>query len=176
MADSNFLTVKYGPLPAYAWIGIAVAALLVYDRFKTAKATKSGTGPNTSSAGPNLQAPGVTLIQEGFQGPYVGNQTAGIPQLGSDHTGYVGSAYVIQPGDTLQSIMKQYYGNEANNITARILTGANPSIQYSEKAKDFILPQPGTTIYLTTNGIAGVQPNSLTRYDPGHELAPLVNR
>lgn len=166
---------KLGPLPIWVWMALAVLALLIWNQWKNSKSASSSTNGQNAPAQASLTAPGVTLIQEGFSGP-PNNQSGGIPSMGSDNSGYIGTAYVVKPGDTLQSIMQQFYGSEANAVTARILGDANPGVlTWSEKNQSFTLPPPGTTIYLATNGVAGYQANTLNRYDPGHTL-PMVSR
>lgn len=72
----GFVTHKIGPLPAWAWMAAALAALLIYEHVKSNKApavtptTTSGVDPNTGTA-----VPAVTLIQEGF--PSYSNGTNG---------------------------------------------------------------------------------------------------
>lgn len=164
---------KLGPLPIWVWMALAVLALLVWNQYKnstSASSSKSGQAPAQAS----LTAPGVTLIQEGFSGP-PNNQSTGIPSMGSDNSGFIGTAYVIQAGDTMQSIMEHFYGKGANPVTARLIADEN-KITWDEKNQKFVLPPAGTTIYLGTNGIAGYQANTLNRYDPGHGLQPMVNR
>lgn len=172
MADMGFLKVKYGGIPAWALILVAVAALLILNSWKKNKSASSQSQQNVPAQA-TLTAPPVTLIQEGFSGP-PNNQSDTIPQMGSTYSGYIGTAYTIQPGDTLNSIMQQYYGKSGNNnLTARILTDQNPGIVWN--GNGWNLPAPGTTIYLTPNGIAGYQGNTLSRYDPGHSIGAIAN-
>lgn len=76
----EFVTKKLGPLPMWAWIGIGVAALLVYDAQKKKTASNAPTSPSGGASGASLTAPPFMLIQEGFSGPQntqsgVANQT-----------------------------------------------------------------------------------------------------
>lgn len=162
MAEGNFFTNKLGPLPMYAWIGIGVAGLLVYDKFKTTKAT--GSNPNTSSAGPNLQAPPVTLIQEGFQGPP--NNQGPVPTQGRvATTPFAGKQYTVQPGDTISSIMTQFYGSGSNAVNMRLINDANPGLPlWNGTTNKEVTPPPGTVLNIPVNGVAGYQPNTLQNW------------
>ena len=161
----EFITKKWGPLPAWAWILIGVAALLIVSAYKK---NQNATATNTSQGTPaqaTLTAPGVTLIQEGFSGP-PNNQTivnSRVPYLDN----YVGKKYTVQAGDTVDSIVKKFYGTTNKDITERILADAN-GLSWNEAAHSFAPLQPGQQLLLTTNGIVNVQPNSLNSYDAGH--------
>lgn len=157
---------KIGPLPIWVWIALAVLALLILVNWKKNSATNTSTNPNANQQA-TMAGNIPVIVNEGF----LSSPSPTIPTMGSSNTGYIGTAYVVQPGDTLQSIMSQYYGTkEANPLTARILTDTNPNISWTEKGQTWVLPPAGSTIYLGPNGITGYQPNSLNRYDPGHAL------
>lgn len=76
---------------------------------------------------------------------------------------FYGHKYTAQQGDTLDSILKQFYGT-SDPITARIVADNNAGALAWDGTK-WGAPAAGTVLKLPTNGIAGVQNNSLTTID-----------
>ena len=77
----NFLTRKLGPLPTWAWAGLAVGGFLYWRKRQAAAAAAAGTAATTTPATglptTNAQAP----TGYGYQGPGVGGGGQGmIPQ------------------------------------------------------------------------------------------------
>lgn len=100
-----------------------------------------------------------------------GNAPQGVlPIQSTPATPYTGYKYTVQAGDKVSDIVSRYYGSGNPDITARIIADANSGITYNEQTKSFNTLQPGQVILLPTNGVAGVQNNSLNKYDPGHTL------
>ena len=100
-----------------------------------------------------------------------GNAPQGVlPIVSTPAPAYTGTRYTVQQGDTLDSIVKAYYGNTNPNITERLIADSNSGITWDEASKSFKGVTPGTVITLGTNGITGVQANTLNKYDAGHTL------
>lgn len=91
---------------------------------------------------------------------------------------YIGHAYTVQSGDTFQSIIQKFYGSGMSgaqlNTTARIVADTNPGVTWNEKTQSWNTLTPGQQIILGTNGITGVQANSLNTYDTGHTLTDVA--
>lgn len=68
---SNALTKKLGPLPGYAWVGLAVGGFLVYHKLKTG----SFIGTGSTAAAPSTDTTGNGLLDAG--GSFGGGVPAG---------------------------------------------------------------------------------------------------
>jgi nucleoid-associated protein YgaU len=72
-----------------------------------------------------------------------------------------GHLYTVKQGDTLDSIMQMFYGR-VNPIDKRLVQQNNLSVlTWIESLGNFAALKPGDVLSLPTNGIAGVQNNTL---------------
>lgn len=73
-AGGNIITKKYGPLPGWAWAGLAVGAFLIYRQRKASEAAAAAgsSGSSTATASPTASLPTSDVTAPsgyGYQGP-----------------------------------------------------------------------------------------------------------
>lgn len=133
----NILTRKFGPLPAWAWAGLAVGGYLIYKQRKAASAASASSTPITSTAAtaPIAQAPSGY----GYQGPGGG----GFFNPGPIPTGAMGATNTGGP---------QYFALNSTNSGPYLNTPGNT--EYYQPAPGTFLPipnwasvAPGTQVY-----------------------------